>query len=420
MKRLERRAFMKAAGIAVALPALESMAPDAYGRVADTSPPKRMIVMCTTLGLHAQSFFPGKPGANYAVTPYLRSLEDHRDQFTLFSGLSHPDQAGANGHSGEMTWLTAAPNPGLGGFRNTISLDQLVREKLGYVTRFPSLVLSTAGGGSQSYTRSGVMVPAEHRPSKLFEKLFLQGKPHEIERQRRSLDDGRSILDSLPSQIKQLSRRVSAADRKRLREYYESIRATEKQFSKANEWLDKPKPKVDIPVPQDVANEADTIGRLKLLLELLPHIVATDSSRMISIVVHGRNDVPPIDGVSVDHHNLSHHGQDETKIDQLRKIEQPQMDLLGKFIGGLAEQKEGAGSLLDNTMLMFGSNLGNANSHDWRNLPILLAGGGFEHGRHIVHNKEDNTPLSNLYVSMLQQMGLGIERFGSSTRKLDW
>ena len=416
---LNRRTFLRAAGVAMALPTLESLSPVAFASE-QMNAPKRMVMICTSLGLHGPSLFPEQTGDDYELSPYLKIIEDHRKEFTIFSGLSHPDQAGANGHSSEMTWLTSARHPGLGGFRNSISVDQLVTEKLGYVTRFPSLVLSTAGTNSQSYTRSGVMIPAEHRPSVLFEKMFLTGKQYEIDRQKMMLEDGRSILDSLSSQTKSLGRRVNPADRQRLGEYYESLRTAEKQLAEANAWLEKPKPTVDEKQPKDIDAETDLIGRTDLLMNLIPLIVQTDSSRMITMVIHGRNDVPDVKGVSVDHHNLSHHGQDEEKIDQLKKIETALMGSFNGLLGQLKSKTENGNSLLDNTMVMFGSNLGNANAHDWRNLPIMLAGGEFNHGKHVVFDKDNNKPLCNLFLTMLQKSGIEIEQFGSSEGTLTW
>jgi len=418
-KRLNRRTFLRAAGVALALPTLESMTPLAFARE-QLDAPKRMVMICTSLGLHGPSLFPKDSGKGYGSTPYLDLIKEHRNDFTLFSGLSHPDQAGADGHSSQMTWLTAARNPGLGGFRNTISIDQFVREKLGYVTRFPTMVLSTAGTNSQSYTRSGVMVPAEHRPSILFEKMFLDGKPYEVERQKRLLEDGRSILDSLSSQTRSLQKQVSSADRDRLDEYFESLRMAENRFSKANAWLEKPKPKVEAEQPKDIEKDNDLIGRTKLLMDLIPLIVQTDSSRMITVLVQGRNDVPEIPGVTIDHHNLSHHGQDEEKIEQLQKIETGLMESVGRLIGKLKSKSESGGTLLDNTMVTFGSNLGNANSHDWKNLPIIVAGGGFNHGQHVTYDKDNNKPLCNLFLTMLQKSGLEVDSFGSSEGTLDW
>lgn len=416
--KLHRRTCLKAAGVSVALPAMDAMSSaNAATSVAEATP-QRMVTICTTLGLHAPSLFPAKTGADYELTEYLKPLADHRKQMTLFSGLSHPDQAGANGHSSQMTWLTAARHPGLGGFRNSISVDQFVREKLGYVTRFPSLSLSTNGTSSQSYTRSGVMIPAEYRPSVVFQNLFMQGQPDEVKRQKQKLTDGQSILDSLGDQTRRLRKKISAADAKRLDEYFSSIRSTENQFVQASEWLNRPKPQVDSNQPSDIANDSDLIGRMQLLMQLVPLVVQTDSSRMISIVVHGRSDVPLVDGVSVDHHNLSHHGQDEEKIAQLKRIESKVMHGFADLLTGLSAKEEQGRSLLDGTMVLFGSNLGNANAHDWRNLPIIAAGGDFNHGRYVAYDKDDNKPLSNLFVSMLQKLNIETDHFATSTGRL--
>lgn len=425
-RKLNRRTFLRSAGVAIALPALDAMAPVrsvlAGGVFAkeEAVPQQRMIMICTSLGLHGPSLFPESAGRDYKNTPYLEYLKDHRDDFTVFSGLSHPDQSGADGHSSQMTWLTSARNPGLGGFRNTISVDQYVREKLGYVTRFPSIALSTSGQNSQSYTGGGVMVPAEYRPSALFEKMFLQGKPHEVERQRQKLNDGKSVLDSIAVQARKLHKRVSSADRERLEEYFTSLRSAEQHFQKAEQWIDRPKPVVDAQPPEDIKEDRDLIGRTKLMFELIPLILQTDSSRVITFLIEGRSEVPPIDGVTMDHHNLSHHGQDEAKIAQLTKIETELMKSLGGLIGSLKLKSEAENRLIDNSMVLFGSNLGNANSHDWRNLPVILAGGRFDHGSHVELDRANNTPLSNLFVTMMQKMKIETDQFGSSSGTLSW
>ena len=181
-----------------------------------------MVCICTSLGLHAPFLFPKETGADYTLTPYLEILKDHRKDFTLFSGLSHPDQTGANGHTSEMSWLTAARFPGLGGFKNTVSLDQLAAETIGLETRFPSLVLGTASP-SLSYTRGGVMIPAESRPSRVFAKLFLDGTPAEVQQQVRKLREGQSIMDTVQDEVQSFTRRVGAADRDKLDEYFSSV-----------------------------------------------------------------------------------------------------------------------------------------------------------------------------------------------------
>lgn len=411
---LSRRTFLRTSGVSLALPFLDAMWPGLGRAAAPAGTPKRLVTVCSSLGIYGPDFFPQTGGRDYQLSPYLETLKDHKNDFTVFSGVSHPDQAGANGHTSEMTWLTSAKHPGLGGFRNTISLDQLVAEKVGFETRFPSLVLGT-NSNSQSYTRSGVMIPADSKPSRIFAKLFLQGTPDEIKRQMQKLKEGRSIMDAVNAEAKRFGGRVGAADRDKLDEYFTSVREMEQRLAKAEEWTLKAKPKVDAQPPKDIENDSDTIGRLELLFDLIPLAFQTDSTRLITILINGRNDVPPVPGVTIDHHNLSHHGQDPEKIRQLELIEKAEMRALSKLMTSLKAKKEGAGSLLDSSMVFYGSNLGNANSHDTRNLPILLAGGGFKHGQHLMFDTKDNVPMANLFVQMLQKLGIETDTFGSST-----
>lgn len=413
---LSRRTFLRTSGVSLALPFLDAMWPSlARAAAAPGAPaPKRLVTVCASLGIYPADFFPQAGGRDYQLTPYLETLKEHRNDFTVFSGVSHPDQAGANGHTSEMTWLTSARHPGLGGFRNTISLDQLVAEKTGFETRFPSLVMGT-NSTSQSYTRGGVMIPADSKPSRIFARLFLQGTPEEIKRQMQKLKEGRSIMDAVNGEAKRFGSRVGAADRDKLDEYFTSVREMEQRLAKAEEWTLKPKPQVQARTPRDIENNADTIGRLELLFDLIPLAFQTDSTRLITILIQGRNDVPPVPGVTIDHHNLSHHGQDPEKIRQLELIEKAEMRALSKLLAALKAKKEGDATLLDNSMVFYGSNLGNANSHDTRNLPLLLAGGGFKHGQHLRFDARDNIPLSNLFVQMLQKLGMELDTFGSST-----
>jgi hypothetical protein len=155
---------------------------------------------------------------------------------------------------------------------------------------------------------------------------------------------------------------------------------------------------------------------MELLFDLVPLALQTDSTRLITILIQGTNSVPPVNGVSIDHHNLSHHGQDPEKIKQLELIEKAEFAALNKLLTGLKQKKEGNASLLDSTMVFFGSNLGNANAHDTRNLPVILAGGGFKHGQHLVLDEKNNTPMCNLFVQMLQRLGMETDTFGSSTK----
>lgn len=408
-----RRQFLRATGVALALPWLES-----FAGAKTHAPPKRAVFICTALGLHAPYLYPKTTGRNYEPTEYLSLLNKHRTDYTLYSGLSHPDQGGE--HETERTFLTAARNPQQDGFRNSISIDQFAAEKLGYVTRFPSISLSSNGTSSQSFTGGGVMVPAESSPSRMFAKMFLQGKPHEIAKQKQKLADGRSVLDELMEQAKLLQRNTTSADREKLDEYFESVRKTERDLREARAWMDRPKPKVDAEPPQDIFDKTDMIGRIRLLMDLVPLIVQTDSSRVISVVIQDHLAIPQVAGVESEHHNLSHHGRDPKKIAQLKKIETEIVSQFGRLLTQLKAKKEAGSSLLDNTMTLFGSNLGNANAHDPRNLPIFLAGGDFKHGRYVAHNRHDNTPLSNLFVTMLQNMGIETDTFATSTGTLSW
>ena len=411
--KLNRRTFLRSTGVAMALPWLESMQP-AWGK--EQVPPKRMVFICNTLGLHAPALFPKKTGADYELTDYLSIIKAHRKDFTLFSGLSHPQQGGE--HQCEMTWLSAAPNPGMDGFRNSISVDQYAAEKLGYVTRFPSVSLSSDRVISQSYTGSGVMIPAEQRPSRMFAKMFLSGKPEEIARQKQKLAEGRSVLDELLSQTRILLKNAPAADRDRLQEYFESVRTAEKNLAEEQVWFDRPKPEVQAKAPLDVHDKTDLIGRIRMLLNLVPLIVQTDSSRVISVVIQHNHGMPQIAGVDSEHHNLSHHGRDPKRIEQLLKIERAIMGCFDEFLTAMKTKREAGGTLLDHTLTLLGSNLGNASSHDPRNNPILLAGGGLKHGQYVAHDARDNTPLCNLFVHMLNQMNLNTDKFASSTGEL--
>ena len=397
----------------MALPWLESMQP-AWAK--EQAPPKRMVTICNTLGLHAPALFPKKTGADYELTDYLSIIKAHRKDFTLFSGLSHPQQGGE--HQCEMSWLSAAPNPGMDGFQNSISVDQYAAGKLGYVTRFPSVSLSSDRAISQSYTSSGVMIPAEQRPSRMFAKMFLEGKPEAVARQKQKLVEGRSILDELMSQTKALLKTSTATDRERLEEYFYSVRQAEKDLAQAQAWLARPKPQVEAKAPHDIFDQTDLIGRIRLLLNLVPLIVQTDSSRVISIVIQHNHGMPQIAGVESEHHNLSHHGRDPKRIEQLLRIERAIMGCFDEFLTAMKTKREAGGTLLDNTLALLGSNLGNASAHDPRNNPILLAGGGLKHGRYLAHNPKNNTPLCNLFLHMLNQMGLETESFASSTGEL--
>ena len=409
---ISRRTALRASGVALSLPLLNVMNPALGFERAEQ--PKRMVMICNALGLYPPSLFPRTPGNDYENTEYLELLKEHRSDFTLFSGLSHPDQIGKEPHDTEMTFLTAATNPGQGGFRNTISVDQLAAMHVGRATRFPSITLGSNTQESQSYNSNGVMIPADNRPSRVFVKLFLAGSPDEQRRQRQRLAEGRSILDAVGDQTKALNRRVSGGDRKQLDEYFAAIRSAEKELAASEAWLDRPKPEVNVEAPQDIAEPSELLGRIRTLMNLIPLMLQTDSTRVVSLMIQADHGVPNIAGVRGEHHPLSHHGQDPDKIAQLKIIESGILNVFSDLLTQLGQRSEHGGRLLDETAVFFGSNLGNANAHDPANLPIILAGGGYKHGRYHAYDQHDNTPLCNLFVTLLQRLGIAVDHFATS------
>lgn len=435
-RSLTRRHFLRAAGVSLALPWLDALAQTPAAR-----PPRRMVCICMPLGMHPPFFFPEGGGTNYfrdmgrpvertrgepfvpqralrgyQLSPYLEIVREFRNDFTVVSGLSHPE-TGAS-HDSINTFLTAAPHPeNRAGFRNTISLDQFAAARIGGETRFPSLSLSDEGGGL-SWTQTGAIVPSDMWPASVFARLFLEGRPDEVQAQHRRLQDGQSILDAVRGQAQSMRSTLGANDRDKLDEYFSSVRDLEGRLARSEEWSRRPKPRVNVPPPRNITNPADVIGKARLMFDLIHLALQTDSTRLITMLLSGTSLVPVVQGVSQGHHDLSHHGQDATKIDQLKKIEEETMRVLCDLLTKLRQTREEGGTLLDRTMVFFSSNLGAGSTHSTRNLPVLLAGGGFRHGQYLAFDPANPPPLSNLYVTMLQRLGINASRFGSSTGTL--
>jgi hypothetical protein len=408
--KLSRRTFLRAAGVSLALPLLEANGASA------AKTPRRMVCINTPLGLHPAAFFPEKAGKDYDLSPYLEVVKEFRDDFTVISGLSHPDVGPS--HDSNYSFLTGAPHPEQrAGFKNTISLDQFAAEKLFGETRFSSLPLACEGFGL-AWTRSGAPVPTEGWPSSVFAKLFIEGRPDEVEAQKRRLENGRSILDSVGEQAKDVKSKVGARDREKIDEYFTSVRELEQRLAMSEAWSKKPKPKVDAKPPQNVMNSTDLIAKTRVWFDLIHLALQTDSTRLVTLQLLGTSGVPPIPGVSLGHHDLSHHGKDPTKIEQLKKLETEKMKTLRDFLKLLKGTKEDGETLLDRTTVFFSSNLADASTHGVKNMPVLLAGGGFKHGRHLAFDPKNNPPLCNLFVSMLQRIGIEADKFGSSTGTL--
>jgi len=416
---LPRRTFLRGTGIAISLPMLDAMTP-ALARCpieaqAPTAPPRRMIAIQTNMGILSQNFFPKTPGREFELTPYLEILKDFKNKMTVLSGVSHPDVDGA--HEAERSFLSAAPHPGGAGFRNSISLDQLVSEQLGPVTRFPSFVLDVNAESTQgmSFSRSGVKVPSEKSPAKLYASMFLQGKPSEIDARIADLQRGRSSLDFVSDDAKRITKTVGASDQARLDQYFTAVREYERQLELGQEWERKPKPTPTAPPPTDVTENKKLMDRIRLMLKIARLAFESDSTRVVSLFINTFSIVPDLPGVKDETHSITHHGGRKEALDQLFIIESAQFQVLAEFLSELQQAKEGGESLLDRTMVFYGAPMGNAASHDNKNLPSLLLGGGFKHPGHLMFDSKKNYPLPNLYVSMLQRMGIPMDKFATST-----
>ena len=415
---VNRRGFLRASGVSLALPWLDALVPARGAFGADIQRPRRrMVCMNAPLGLHPPNFFPEKAGKDYALTPYLEILKDFRDDFTVMSGLSNPEVG--EGHDSNYSFLTGAHHKGFvfqGGFRNTISMDQLAADHIGLETRFPTLSF-TIGGDVLSWTRTGVAIQPDMFPSGVFARLFLEGTPEQVAAQARRLRYGQSVLDQVGEQAKAMRPGLGANDREKLDEYFTSVRELEKRLVANEEWSKKPKPKVDAKQPNNPP-QVDVVACTRTWFDLIHLALQTDSTRLITMSIVGANGVPPIPGVSHQHHDLTHHGQDPKLIEELQLLEFELMKALRDLFVKLKQTKEEGESLLDRTMVFFGSNLGNASYHSTTNLPVLLAGGGFKHGQHLGFDPTNHPPLCNLYVSMLQRLGIEADKFGSSTGTL--
>lgn len=398
----------------MALPMLGAMEPvfAADGSSSD-EPPRRFVAMTLGLGLVSEHLNPTGTGRDWTPSKYLKPIEDLREDFTIISGSSHPGVGG--GHRAEASILTCNPAGGSGKAKNTVSLDQYMAKHLGGETRYQSLVVSSSGSGSPSYTESGSMIPALDRPSQLFRQLFIDDTNEQRKRQAERVRHGRSIMDLIYDDAKRLSKKVGPGDQQRLDAYFTSVRDLELRLAESEAWATRPKPKVDMKKPVDIGNSADFIGRQKLMCSVLKLALETDSTRFVTYHLGGSGGVVPLEGVEEGYHTLSHHGRDENKLEQLGLVEQGIVGAWGDFLRSLAEVNETGRSLLDSTSVLLTSNLGNASAHDNKNMPVLLGGGGFKHGQHLAFDAKNNAPLPNLYVSILNRLGMEDDKFFSST-----
>lgn len=414
-RSMNRRSFLRAAGVSIGLPLLDAMLPIGLGaeRKAAALRAKRLLLIARPLGLYTPYLFPTKAGKDYEATRYLKPLQEHRADFTVFSGLSH--RGYNSGHGTEPGLFTGVAPEGMraGDIRNTISLDQEVAGRLGGDTRFASLQL---GGGDLSWNRKGVKLPSESQATKVFKQLFIDGTPAEVTREIEKIENGASILDGVREQARTLAKTLGAADRQRVELLLSSIREAEQRLQQDRAWVRKPKPKVNVkPFTQDHVSDNRMLDRERQWFELSQLALQTDSTRVISLHLWSHAERLDLPGVTLTTHDASHHGQDEAKIGQLATIEEAEMKLFGEFLGKMKATTEAGTTLLEQTVVLHASNLGNASAHTCDNLPIVLAGGGFKHAGHVAFDRKNNQPLSNLFVRMLQQLNVELDRFGSST-----
>jgi hypothetical protein len=300
-----------------------------------------------------------------------------------------------------------------------ITLDQRAAETLGGATRFPTLALGSEsgihGGCLMSWTRSGTRVPPISTPRELFRKLFVSDGAADIAASLDRLDMKGSILDAVQGDAKSLQRQLVQRDKEKLDEYFTSVRDVEKQIELRRKWAHVPKPEAKIDEP----NNKDFVSDLPVMYDLIALALQTDSTRIATLEIGGDFEAAAF-GLNGGYHGLSHHGQREDAIKGLIKMERYQVEQFARFLEKLKSIQDGGGTLLDHSMVLFGSGMGNANSHQNTNLPIILAGGGIKHGEHKAYpaNGLGKQPLCNLYLSMLQRFGAEVDAFGTSTGTL--
>jgi hypothetical protein len=416
-----RRFILKSLVGSLALPALPSLLASSVG---DTSivqvgkgagtGARRFVAIGNLLGYQVKHFFPETTGAAYEQTTLLKPLWDVRKHLTVYRGLDHGLKGG---HFAVHSFLSGVLNseaqnrPG-----GNVTIDQFMADEIGHQTRFASLTVGSEGGihgGCQiAWTKAGVRVPPITGPAELFDRLFVDDSP---DRQQRRNEENRlqgSILDTVLGEARSLARRVNREDKDKLDEYFTSIRDVEKRLELRQRWASLPKPKAPFERPVNKNRVED----LPMLYELLALALQTDSTRIATLEIGG-DFLPQNLGIDKSYHGLSHHGNDETAIKQLITLETYQIEQFSKFVARLAKMDDGDRTLLDSTSVLFGSGIGDANTHKNSDLPIVLAGGGYRHGefKKVPSTGPNKVPLCNLFVDIAQRMGVETESFGTST-----
>lgn len=414
--------------------------PDSNSSAAESDRPRRFCCIFFPNGVslppvehpaHEQwSWFPHQPGRNYAFTKTLQPLADHREELTILSGLSHPPMRSSIAHITADTFLTGADSSL--GYKNSISLDQVISQQLGTQTRFGSLTLSSDGGvgtpgrtQTLSFSATGRPIPSLSNPRAIFNRLF-GVQDQSVDQQRRQFGRDRSILDNLLSETAALEQNLSAADRRRLDEYATSVRAIERRLESSDRWIDAQRPNVvdtdfNLSVtPRDAAEDY-----IRAILDLIYVAILTDSTRSITYQItsedaKGIGDNFPKSIGLTGHHSLSHNTAQEKGYENWAKYDQFLATQLAYFLDRLRSTDDPfqPGSLLNNTIVYYGCST--SRTHQAVNYPLILAGGksmGFDHGEYRTFD-ESQYRLSDLYVTLLQQLGIETDQFADSTRSL--
>ena len=413
--RLNRRTFLRGSGVALALPMLEAMSP--RGRAAsegDKAPVKRMVCLSNNYGVYQKAFFPdpAQAGAGYELPPTLQPLTKHREDFTVFSNLDH---GLTGGHACVPTFLNGIRPDMASSFpEGNISMDQKAAEFIGAATRYPSMTLKVKENNQVSFTRTGVQVPAIDVTA-LYRKLFLEDSAEAREVERRRLKRHGSILDTVLDKAKRVNGKLGRQDQEKFSEYLDSVRSLEKKIDQQRPWLDQPKPKTAMEEPRPARQTAD---EMIIMMELMALALETDSTRIMTMTSGFANGDFGLQG---GYHGFSHHGELPDKTKALKLIEGNQIAQMAYLIDLLKEKEDpiNGGTLFDHTMILYGCGMATG-THSCKNMPLVLAGGGFKLGEHRVYpaEKGHRVKACNLLLSMLQNFGLEVDRFGTSTGTL--
>lgn len=443
---VDRRRFLRGAGAAIALPLLNCMTPL---RAAEAvAKPRRSVFVYIPNGVNVLTWQITQAGKDYQFSEPLRSLEKHRANITPISGLHHPNGLG-QAHECAKIWLTAAKISQEGGaFRNTVSCDQLMAEVTAPKTRFGSLELSISRGDTTlGWSRDGVPLPADDNPRNVFNRLF-GAEVGGIDVQRRRLNRRHSVLDVVLDDAKSLRKDLGGEDRTKLDEYLHSVRDVEIRTERLDSWLNVPKPVVDKDTSANLTrnvSKTEAGDYYRTMYDLIVLSLRTDMTRVVTYMSGSESNglaIPEI-GIPQTRHELSHHNGDPEQMNRLSKSDAFITEQFSYFLDQLQTIKDGGESLLDRTMVLFGSGMAYGHSHGNANLPMVLAGGkslGLKHGQHLDFNLpkigkydlskaaehyavcsrpvDPKARLSNLLLTMANKMEVNVEQFADSTGPL--